>query len=133
MAHRLACTVYFDGSCPVCSREIATYRRLRGGESVVWIDASACEDAALRGDLDRGLALQRLHVRRADGTLVSGAAAFVELWRQLPAFVWLARICSIRPLLAVLEVLYVGFLRIRRLWRPPTVPSCHATSEKPMP
>ena len=131
MTHDFACTVYFDGGCPVCSREIAAYRRLRGGESIFWVDASACEDAALNGDLDRVSALQRLHVRCADGTLVSGAAAFVELWKQLPAFAWLARVCSIRPLLAILEALYSGFLRMRRSWRTPATRACSATPEKP--
>jgi predicted DCC family thiol-disulfide oxidoreductase YuxK len=40
-------TVYFDGNCPICSREIATYRRSRGGETIDWIDASHSEAAAL--------------------------------------------------------------------------------------
>ena len=117
-------TVYFDGDCPICSREIATYRRSRGGETIDWIDASHCEAAALSGDLDRAAALQRFHVRGPDGTLISGAAAFVEIWKRLPAFSRLARLCSGPRVLAILDALYGGFLRLRRLWYTPAVPAC---------
>jgi len=116
------CTVYFDGNCPICSREIETYRRSRGGETIHWIDASHCEAAALSGDLDRAAALQRFHVRRPDGTLIAGAAAFVEIWKRLPAFSRLARLCSGPRVLAILDALYDGFLRLRRLWYTPSLP-----------
>jgi demethoxyubiquinone hydroxylase (CLK1/Coq7/Cat5 family) len=114
-----ALTVYFDGACPVCSREIATYRRLRGGASIDWVDASRCTPEALGPGLDRGAALARLHARGADGTLVDGAAAFAAVWRRLPAFSLLGRIAGFAPVRAVLDVGYAGFLRVRRAWRAP--------------
>jgi predicted DCC family thiol-disulfide oxidoreductase YuxK len=109
--------------CPVCRREISTYRRLRGGENIDWVDASRCEEAALSAGLDRASAMRRLHVRRGNGTLVSGAAAFVEIWRQLPTFAWLARSCANRPTLLALDKVYDGFLRLRRYWRAPAASS----------
>jgi predicted DCC family thiol-disulfide oxidoreductase YuxK len=118
-----ACTVYFDGMCPICSREISAYRRLRGGENIDWVDASRCDAAALSAGLDRASAMRRLHVRRRNGTLVSGAAAFVEIWKQLSAFAWLARLCANRPTLLALDKLYDGFLRLRRYWRAPAAAS----------
>jgi predicted DCC family thiol-disulfide oxidoreductase YuxK len=113
------CTVYFDGMCPVYSREISTYRRLRGGNAISWVDASRCDVAELSAGLDRAYALQRLHVQTANGTLLSGAAAFVEIWKHLPAFAWIARFCSNRYALAVLDFAYGRFLAMRRLWRKP--------------
>lgn len=65
--------------------------------------------------------MRRLHVRRSDGTLVSGAAAFVEIWKQLHAFAWLARVCANRTTLLALDKLYDGFLLLRRYWRAPSV------------
>jgi predicted DCC family thiol-disulfide oxidoreductase YuxK len=118
-----ACTVYFDGLCPVCSREISTYRQLRGGKNIDWVDAARCEETALGGGLDRASAMRRLYVRCSDGTLVSGAAAFVEIWKQLPAFAWLARLCANRPTLRALDKLYDGFLHLRRYWRTPAAAS----------
>lgn len=111
-------TVYFDGACPVCAREVAMYRRQPGGEALAWVDVSRCEASALGADLDRPTALARMHVRRADGRLVSGAAAFVALWQVLPRWAWLGRLFGSRPAVALLEFAYRGFLVVRRVWRP---------------
>lgn len=116
------CTVYFDGACPVCRREIAHYRRQRGSESIAWVDASSCDEAELGPDLDRSVVLSRFHVRNADGTLASGTTAFVAIWRRLPASSWLAALASSRPVLALLEAAYPIFLRIRPWWRAVEVP-----------
>lgn len=111
------CVVYFDGACPLCRREIAHYRGQDGGESIVWVDAATCTPAALGVDLTRDSALARLHARRADGSLVSGVAAFAMIWSRLHAYRRLAPLMSCRPLLTVLEFGYSAFLRLRRLWR----------------
>lgn len=116
---RLPCTVYFDGMCPVCSREIATYRQMRGGDAINWVDAARCDAAELSAGLDRAYALQRLHVQSANGTLLSGAAAFVEIRKHLPAFAWMARICANRCVLALLDFAYGRFVAMRPLWRKP--------------
>ena len=68
--------VYFDGDCPVCSREVAMYRRQPGADAVEWIDVAHCRPAELGSGLTREAALARLHLRRPDGSLVSGALAF---------------------------------------------------------
>ena len=123
MTRSTTCTVYFDGACPVCRREIAHYRRQRGSESIAWVDASSCDEAELGPGLDRSVVLSRFHVREADGTLTSGAAAFVAIWRRLPAFSWLAALASSRPVLALLEAGYSIFLHVRPWWRRLEVPT----------
>ena len=111
--HDLA--VYFDGGCPVCSREIAFYRRLSGAERISWIDARHCAPEALGAGLDREAALARFHVRRGDGDLVSGGAAFVEVWARFPAWAWLGRLANLPPARRGLELAYEVFLRVRAL------------------
>lgn len=109
--------VYFDGGCPLCSKEIATYRASRGADQLRWVDAQACDEAALGPALDREAALARLHVRLPDGTLLSGAAAFVAIWQKLPAFRLLAWLGRVPGALLVMEAGYRAFLRLRPLWR----------------
>ena len=110
-------TVYFDGGCPVCSREIAMYRKQAGAQSCVWVDAAACAESALGDGLSRPDALLRFHVRQADGRLVSGMRAFALLWRETPRMAWLGRLASFGPMPGILEWAYRLFLRVRPLWR----------------
>ena len=110
-------TLYFDGACPVCQREVALYRRQEGAAQICWVDVSQCAPAQLGDGLSREAALRRLHLRRADGSLVSGAAAFTTLWQLLPRFARLGRLLGSTPVLLVLEAGYRAFLLLRRLWR----------------
>jgi len=111
------CVIYFDGACPLCRREIALYRSKEGASAIEWVDAASCDADALGPNLSRDAALARLHARRPDGELVSGVAAFATIWSRLPAYRWLASVVSRRPVLAVLDVGYAAFLRLRPLWR----------------
>lgn len=110
-------TLYFDGACPVCAREVAMYRSQAGADGLHWVDVARCEATDLGPGLTREAALARLHLRRPDGSLVSGAAAFTGLWRALPRWSWLGRLLGSRPGLWLLEAGYRAFLTVRPLWR----------------
>lgn len=105
--------VFFDGNCPVCSREIRFYRRRRGAEQIVWVDVNSCESATLPPGLDRASLLERFHVTDRQGNVNDGASAFIALWRELPGLKLLARIAGSKPVLPILEVLYLLFLKLR--------------------
>jgi predicted DCC family thiol-disulfide oxidoreductase YuxK len=96
-------TVYFDGSCPLCRAEIDHYRNSRGAEAIAFRDVA---DPAFEPppDLTRDAAMARFHVRRADGALASGAAAFTELWLRLPAWRPLGRIAALPGVRRALEI-----------------------------
>lgn len=106
-------TVYFDGSCPVCRAEISHYQGQEGAKALCFVDAST-PAPQLGADLDRGRAMARFHVRNADGSLVSGAAAMVAIWRVLPNWQWAARLASLPGMMGVLEGAYRLFLPVRR-------------------
>lgn len=105
--------VFFDGSCPLCRREIAVYRKRDPNGVIVWVDVSACQATEIVPGLTQDDAKRRFHMRRADGTLLSGAAAFAEMWVQTPGFRWLGRVARWPGITPSLEVAYRGFLRVR--------------------
>ena len=107
-----ALTVMFDGACPLCRREVSLYRGMKPLQPLRWLDVSI-ESSLLTKAEDRSRLLARFHVRRANGELLSGAQAFVALWLQLPGWRWLGRAASLPGATAFLELLYLGFLRIR--------------------
>jgi predicted DCC family thiol-disulfide oxidoreductase YuxK len=110
-------TVYYDGGCSVCSREVQFYQSRDGSNSFARVDVARGDEAALGLGLPREAALARMHVRRADGTIVSGAAAFAEIWRGMPGLRWLGMLLAIPPFIALAELGYRLFLRARKLWR----------------
>lgn len=113
------CTIYFDGACPLCSKEIATYQSWKGGDRIEWIDVSRCSEQALGTQLEREQALSRLHARDENGTLVSGAAAFLVMWRQLSVLKWITPWLGQAWMIRVLDYAYDIFLKLRPLWRKP--------------
>ena len=110
-------TVYYDGGCPVCSKEIRTYRKANGADNLTWVDASDADRQALGDDLDRSVAMAKMHVRDESGQLISGAAAFAAIWQRLPNTRWLGRMLGTAPALFFLEPAYRLFLKIRPVWR----------------
>ena len=108
-----AATVYFDGACPVCRIEIAHYQGQPGAKALCFVDASKAT-ADLGPDLAQERAMARFHVRIADGSLVSGAAAMVAVWSVLPNWRWAARLAALPGMMSVLETAYRLFLPVRR-------------------
>ena len=104
-------TVYYDGACPLCSAEIGHYETRAGSDRLAFVNIA--EEVDTGPELSRDAALRRLHVRRADGTLLSGAAAFTEIWATLPGWRGLARFATFPGMPWLLERLYRGFLPLR--------------------
>ena len=108
-------TVFYDGACPLCQREIGFYRRRRGANNIHWVDVSHTANETIAPGLNRFQALERFHVRRSDGKLVSGVTAFAELWLALPGFRRFGWFLTAPPIVWVLDHCYDVFLRIRPL------------------
>jgi predicted DCC family thiol-disulfide oxidoreductase YuxK len=105
-------TVYFDGSCPLCRAEISYYSRRDLAGDLCFVDVSEPGAVTPEG-VTQQRAMARFHVRASDGRVLSGAAAFVEVWAQLPRWRLAARAAKAPGALAALEFGYRMFLPIR--------------------
>ncbi len=104
--------VLYDGSCPICSREIAMYRELPAQQPIQWVDVSYLSNHAQFG-ADPAALMQRFHVVTAGGELVSGARAFVEMWSLLPGWKYLAYLAKVPGAVWLMEGCYRVFLQFR--------------------
>jgi predicted DCC family thiol-disulfide oxidoreductase YuxK len=116
-------TVWFDGACPLCRREIALMRRLDRRQRLRFVDVAAESEFC---PIDRATLLARFHAQEAGGPIVSGAAAFAAMWRAIPLLRPLGLLARLPPVLAALERLYVVFLRVR-----PRLQSIARESQRP--
>jgi predicted DCC family thiol-disulfide oxidoreductase YuxK len=108
--------VFYDGACPLCSREVRHYRKRDREGRIDWIDIARPD---FRPE-DFGLDLQRLqqvmHARLPDGRVVTQVGAFVKIWEALPwsPFTGLLRlILKIPGMLALANLFYRAFARNR--------------------
>lgn len=102
-------TVWYDGACPLCVREIALMRRLDRRGAISFEDV-ASPDAVC--PIDRRDLLARFHARE-NGVMLSGAAAFAAMWRAIPLLRPLGLAARNPLVLKALEWLYLRFLGVR--------------------
>ena len=105
-------TVFFDGACPICNREIALMKRLDRRQQLEFCDFSAQEyDAASSGFATADLATV-IHARWSDGSVITGVDVFRAMWEAvgLRFLARLSRLSIVEPL--VLKA-YAWFARNR--------------------
>ena len=109
ITHSPRLTVWFDGGCPLCTREIALMRRMDKASAILFVDVMSADASC---PIDQADLLARFHAEE-DGKLLSGAAAFAAMWRAIPMLRPLGLAARNPWVLAMLEKLYVYFLRYR--------------------
>ena len=92
--------VWYDGACPLCTREIALMRRLDRRGAITFVDVAAGADPTC--PIDRARLLARFHAEE-EGRVLSGAAAFAAMWRAIPLLRPLGLAARHRLVLALLE------------------------------
>jgi len=102
-------TVWYDGACPLCVREIALMRKLDRRKAIIFTDIAAPTTSC---PIDRQLMLDRFHASE-NGKILTGAAAFSAMWRAIPLLRPIGQLARLPGALPVLEALYVQFLKIR--------------------
>ncbi len=104
--------VFFDGSCPLCKREINLYKNTQSFCNISYVDVSSMEPTE-----DKNKLMKRFHIKDQNGNLISGAKAFIELWKQMKGWKYLAKPFDNKIGLSILEFFYVQFLKIRPIFQ----------------
>ena len=102
-------TVWYDGACPLCRREIGLMQRLDRKDAINFLDATLSLSFC---PVDRVDLLERFHAQE-NGVMLTGAAAFAAMWRAIPILRPLGLAARLPWVLAVLERSYRLFLLVR--------------------
>jgi len=117
-------SVFYDGACGVCSKEIAYYRSI-ADQRILFVNIADDDfDAASYGRTTAEFQAQ-LHARDARGQFFTGVEAFRRLWEALPSpfYRLLSRFVGLPGIHLAARTGYALFARCRYL-----LPTSHAAS-----
>ena len=105
-------TVYFNGDCPVCSREIGHYQRVARSNApeLAFCDLAQHPGALAGHGLDDVAAKRRLYATDSEGRLVGGIDSFLLIWERLPLWRRLVPIVRLAPVRRVADIVYERLL-----------------------
>jgi predicted DCC family thiol-disulfide oxidoreductase YuxK len=107
-------TLFFDGLCPLCSREMAHYRRHTPAGAVHFLDITGPGFDASAHGLDVKRVHQVMHAK-VGGEMRTGVDAFIALWQAIPRYRWLAKAARWPGVHGLLKIGYRLFARVRPL------------------
>jgi len=107
-------TVYFDGECPICRREIDLMKIFNRRERLQFIDFSTSSYRPTDHGLNQCDLGRVIHARWSDGSLISGVEVFREMWEAI-GLAFLARFTRLSIINNLLIKAYAWFAK-NRLW-----------------
>ena len=94
-------TVYYDGKCGLCRREINHYKRVAPSGVFNWQDITVNPSVVQEIGISYADGLKLLHARDKHGRVHVGVDAFLLIWRHINRWHMLAKLVDsplIRPL-----------------------------------
>ena len=119
-------TVFYDGKCGLCSKEINHYRKIAPDGVFDWQDITAYPDGLKKEGITLSQGLKLLHVKDNSGKMHTGAHAFIVIWRQLGRWRLLALIVSLPLIRQIANFVY----RIFACWRFKRLAHCMQAEKK---
>ena len=120
-------SIYYDGLCRVCDREIEHYKKCEGSQNINFIDITQPGFNAKEHGLDPYQVNKYLHVKKDNGEILTGVDSFAEIWRTLPRYHWLSKVIEVKSVKAVAKVGYVIFASGIRPYLPKKIRNCETS------
>ena len=110
-------TVFYDGKCGLCAREINYYRVIAPKGIFDWQDITESTDELTKQGVSLSAGLRLLHARDNTGQLHVGVDAFILIWKQLKRWRILAAFVALPIIRQIANMAYSAFAnwRFKRL------------------
>ena len=106
-------TVFYDGGCSLCHREIRHYQRVDKQQGIRWVDFTREPELLLEHNITYGDAMQQLHGINEAGEVLLGIDSFLLIWSHLPPYRFLVTLIEALRLKKPLNFIYNVFARWR--------------------
>jgi predicted DCC family thiol-disulfide oxidoreductase YuxK len=119
-------SVFYDGKCGLCSKEINHYRKIAPEGVFDWRDITISADDLKQHGISVSEGLKLLHAMDNNGRLHVGVDAFILIWKQLRRWKVLAYIVSLPIIRQIVNVTYRAFAN----WRFKRLKHCQIAKEQ---
>ncbi len=76
-------TVFYDGRCPFCQKEVAWLQTLNTAKKIAFLDINAVEFNAAQYGLGYQQLMAEIHALKADGELIKGMPVFRAMYQAV--------------------------------------------------
>ena len=117
-------TVFYDGACGLCAKEINHYRKIAAAQcpdgTFDWQDITQSTDELEKTGVSLAEGLRLLHAKDSKGQLHIGVGAFILIWKQFAGWRILAALVDLPIIRQTADVSYRAFAS----WRFKRLPHC---------
>ena len=106
-------SVYYDGKCNLCSKEIKFYMKIAPKNLFNWVDITSSSKELKLANIELVDALMYLHVKDCNERFYIGVDAFKVIWSQLSYFKYLSHIISLPGIYQLANFFYDKFAKYR--------------------
>ena len=96
--------VYFNNSCNICRAEINLYKK-QNIEDIEWVDITNNKSAEIETQKNDKALLRRLHIKDGE-EVISGAEAFLLVWKKIPKYKFLYTFFKIPIIFTLFSLFY---------------------------
>lgn len=115
-------TVFYDGKCGLCRREIEHYKRVAPKDVFIWHDITISPSTFESLGIEYADGLKLLHVQDAQGKIYIGVDAFILIWSQIKRWRMLSKFVGLRLVRMLANRVYLIFAN----WRFSRLSHCQA-------
>ena len=96
--------VYFNNSCNICRTEINLYKK-QNIDDIEWVDITDNKSAEIETQKNDKALLRRLHIKDGE-KVISGAEAFLLVWKKIPKYRFLYTLFKIPIIFTLFSYFY---------------------------
>jgi len=102
-------SVFFDGKCNLCSKEINYYQRIAPKNTFNWVDITKTPGELDKFEIKLSDGLRLMHVADSNGNIFTGVDAFIIMWKQIKYWKFLGLFVSLPIVKQIANLLYQYF------------------------
>ena len=102
-------SVFFDGKCNLCSKEINYYQRIAPKNTFNWVDITKTPGELDKFEIKLLDGLRLMHVADSRGNILTGVDAFIIMWKQIKYWKFLGLFVSLPIVKQIAKLLYQYF------------------------